>query len=127
MPAGQPDTSPRTVVVGLGSMGMGMAQSLHRAGLPVWGFDIDPAMESAFRRDGGLAGSRDEVLSEAELVVCVVVNEAQTEAVLFAEDGIADRIPAGAVFLSSATVSPAFARDMAAPSPAGPVPMTMAS
>ena len=27
-------------VIGLGSMGLGMARSLLRAGLPVWGYDI---------------------------------------------------------------------------------------
>ncbi len=108
------DNKPRTVVIGLGSMGMGMATSLVRAGLPVWGLDVDPAREGAFRTAGGLEGPRFRILPEAEVVICVVVNQAQTEAVLFAEDGIADQLPAGAVFLSSATVAPAFAKEMAA-------------
>jgi len=106
-------SGPRTVVFGLGSMGMGMVQSLLRAGLPVQGFDIDPAKERALQEDGGLSDSRPEALAQADLAVCVVVSEAQTNAVLFGEDGIAAQMRAGAVFLSSATVSPAFARDMA--------------
>ncbi len=106
-------TDLRTVVFGLGSMGHGMAQSLVRAGLPVWGFDIDPDRESAFQSEGGRVGSRSLALEQSDLVICVVVNEAQTESVLFGEDGVAKQMRTGAVFFSSATVSPAFAKDMA--------------
>ncbi len=48
------------------------------------------------------------------MVVAVVVNAAQTEAVLFGEDGAASAMPEGAVFVSSATMDPAIARRLAA-------------
>ena len=104
----------RTAVLGLGSMGMGMARALVAAGLPVWGFDVDDAREAAFREDGGMPGSRADAASGADVVVSVVVNAAQTEALLFGDDGIAGRLRPGAVFVSCATVAPAFARSMAA-------------
>jgi 3-hydroxyisobutyrate dehydrogenase-like beta-hydroxyacid dehydrogenase len=91
-----------------------MARALLAAELPVWGFDADEAREAAFRSAGGLPGSRAEAAGEADVVVCVVVNAAQTEAVLFGEDGIAGRMRQGAVFVSCATVAPAFARATAA-------------
>ena len=43
-------------VVGLGSMGYGMAQSLLRAGHRTHGFDVVPAQEARLRDEGGAAG-----------------------------------------------------------------------
>jgi 3-hydroxyisobutyrate dehydrogenase len=48
-----------------------------------------------------------------DVVRSVVVNAAQTEAVLYGHDGGADAMPPGAVFVSSATVAPDVARDLA--------------
>ena len=47
----------------------------------------------------------------AKAVVSVVLNAAQTEAVLFGEDGCAATMAAGSVFVSSATMAPSAARD----------------
>ncbi len=103
-----------TAVIGLGSMGYGIAESLLNAGLRVWGFDIDPAREASLRDKGARPEPRDEAIGQADTVICVVVNAAQTEAVLFGENGIADRMMDGAVFVSCATVAPEFARAMSA-------------
>lgn len=103
-----------TVVIGLGSMGYGIAESLLNAGLRVWGFDIDPAREASLRAKGALAGSRNDAIAQSDSVICVVVNAAQTEDVLFGENGIAESMMDGAVFVSCATVAPEFARAMSA-------------
>lgn len=103
-----------TVVIGLGSMGYGIAESLLNAGLRVWGFDIDPSREALLRAKGALAGPRNDAVAQADCVICVVVNAAQTEDVLFGENGIAERMMDGAVFVSCATVAPEFARAMSA-------------
>lgn len=109
------DTSVRTAVIGLGSMGCGMALSLHRAGLSVVGYDLDPAGVARFAAEGGQgASSPAEAAAGAAIVVCVVVNAAQTEAVLFGEGGVAAAMPEGAVFVSCATMDPAVARRLAA-------------
>jgi 3-hydroxyisobutyrate dehydrogenase len=47
------------------------------------------------------------------MVVSVVVNAAQTEAVLFGANGVAPVMKPGAVFISSATMDPAVARRLA--------------
>jgi putative dehydrogenase len=111
--AAGPQSDYSVAVIGLGSMGSGMAESLLRAGLRVWGFDVDPAREAALRGKGALPASRDEAAAQADAVISVVVNAAQTEQVLFGEGGIAERMMKGAVFVSCATVAPEFARDMA--------------
>ena len=107
------DRQPNAVIIGLGSMGEGMAHSLLRDGFPVWGFDISADREESFRAAGGQSGTLADAVADADIVVCVVVNAAQTQAVLFGDDGIAEHMKEGAVFLSCATVAPEFARDLA--------------
>lgn len=46
----------KTAIIGLGSMGYGMAQSCLRAGHPTWGVDINPEAANRFRAEGGAAG-----------------------------------------------------------------------
>ncbi|QKK32968.1 NAD(P)-dependent oxidoreductase (plasmid) [Rhizobium indicum] len=101
-------------VIGLGSMGFGMAQSMKRAGLDVVGYDITPAAVDRFVADGGRgAATPAAAAKDADIVVSVVVNGAQTEAVLFGPQGVANAMKPGAVFISSATMDPAVARDLA--------------
>ena len=101
-------------VIGLGSMGMGMARSLRRAGFNVVGCDVNPATVEQFVQAGG-RGAPDPASAAAnvDVAVCVVVNAAQTEAVLFGEKGVAFSMPEGAVFTSSATMDPAACKRLA--------------
>ena len=108
-------TALRAAVIGLGSMGFGMAQSLRRAGFDVAGTDVNPDAVARFVAEGGRgAANPAEAAADASVVVCVVVNAAQTEAVLFGPGGVAAAMPEGAVFVSSATMDPAVARRLAA-------------
>lgn len=108
-------TNKRNVaVIGLGSMGFGMATSLLRAGHRTWGFDVAPAQAERFRAEGGQHGAPAEAAEELDIVVVVVLNAAQTEAVLFGPEGIVPGLRRGAVVVSCATVAPDFARAMEA-------------
>lgn len=108
------DTPARVAVIGLGSMGYGMAQALRRAGLDVAGSDVMPDNVARFVAEGGRgAASPAAAVAEAGIVVCVVVNAAQTEAVLFGPDGVAAAMPEGSVFVSCATMDPEIARRLA--------------
>ena len=102
-------------VIGLGSMGMGMARALRRGGFDVVGCDATPATVEHFVREGG-RGAPDPASAAAnvDIVICVVVNAVQTEAVLFGENGVASSMPEGAVFISSVTMDPAACRRLAA-------------
>ena len=104
-----------TSVVGLGSMGLGMARSLLRAGHRVQGFDVSAQALAALEEAGGLAATSAAKAAEgADIAVVVVVNAAQTESVLFGTDGIVAALKPGAVIIACATVAPAEARDFAA-------------
>ena len=96
---------------GLGAMGYGMAQSLLRAGHAVQGFDLRAEAVARLQSEGGSAALEPAGL---DAVVVVVLNAAQTEAVLFGPDGIVPKLRDGALVMACATVPPEFARSMEA-------------
>ncbi|MGQ7847211.1 L-threonate dehydrogenase [Granulosicoccus sp. 3-233] len=100
-------------VIGLGSMGYGMASSIRKAGHTTWGVDIAESAMQRFREEGGAAGELTDVAGTLDAVVVVVLNAAQTESVLFGDNGIVAGLRAGAVVMACATVPPEFARSMA--------------
>ena len=108
------ETRQRVAVIGLGSMGFGMATSLKRAGFDVVGCDVMAGtVEKLVALGGGGAATPAEAAKDAAIVVSVVVNGAQTETILFGRDGAAKTMPPGAVFISSATMDPDVARRLA--------------
>lgn len=100
-------------VIGLGSMGYGMAQSLLRAGHEVYGCDIDPERVAALAAEGGKSARVPEAAAVSDIVICVVLNAMQTGQVLFGENGAAPAMRAGGVIVVCATISPESAREMA--------------
>jgi 3-hydroxyisobutyrate dehydrogenase len=104
----------RIAVIGLGSMGYGMASSLKRAGFDVVGCDVSTVPVDRFKAEGGRgAASPAEAVAGAAIVVSVVVNAAQTEAILFGPNGCAGSLAEDAVFMSCATMAPEIARRLA--------------
>lgn len=108
-------TSPKICVIGLGSMGAGMAASLLAKGFAVTGCDVSPEAVARFVAQGGQGAATASAAAQgAEVVISVVVNAAQTEAVLFGPQGAAAVMAKGGAVISCATMSPDAARDFAA-------------
>jgi putative dehydrogenase len=94
-------------VVGLGAMGRGMAASLRRTGYKVHVYDVRAEAAQAFAADGGVAcADPAELAQHCEIVVSVVVNAAQTEAVLFGDRGAAAAMKPDSLFVMCSTVDP---------------------
>jgi L-threonate 2-dehydrogenase len=97
-------------LIGLGAMGSGMAKSLRRAGHAVQVYDVRAEVAQAFAKDGGVAcESLAQLGAACDVVISVVVNAAQTEAVLFGaadEGGCAAAMKPGSVFVMCSTVDP---------------------
>ncbi|WP_415921149.1 L-threonate dehydrogenase [Tateyamaria sp. SN6-1] len=104
----------RTAVIGLGSMGYGIAMSCLAAGHVTHGFDVAAAQVDRFRVAGGADGALREIADRVDAAIIVVLNAAQTEDVLFGTDGIVPQMRAGSVVMACATVPPDFAREMEA-------------
>ena len=110
-------------LIGLGAMGSGMAASLRRAGHNVYVYDVRAEVSRAFAQGGGVAcESLAQLGAACDVVISVVVNAAQTEAVLFGADsddsrsgcadskesssGCAAAMKPGSVFVMCSTVDP---------------------
>ena len=101
--------------IGLGAMGMGMAQSLLRTGFTVRGYDINPDAVNRFGEAGGEAVSTvAEAARDAGILIIVVLNAEQVTDVLFGSGGAAAALPKGSIVMVCSTVSPEFARQTAA-------------
>jgi len=104
----------KVCVIGLGSMGMGMASTLLHGGFDVVGFDVSAEAMARFAALGGRIGTSPAAAAAAvDVVLCVVVNAAQTATVLFGTDGAVAAMAKAGTVLSCATMAPAAARDFA--------------
>ena len=102
-------------VIGLGAMGAGMAGCLVRAGFVVRGYDVRAEAGAALTAIGGTAAaSPADAARDAGLLVVMVVNAAQAEAVLFGAAGAVPALAPGAVIILSSTVPAVAARALAA-------------
>lgn len=105
---------PKIAVIGLGSMGFGMASSLLRAGFEVTGCDVAADPVARLIANGGKgARTAAEAAKGADIALSVVLNAAQTETILFGKDGVIETLAKDAVFISSATMDPDAARRLA--------------
>jgi len=104
----------RVGAIGLGSMGLGMATSIVKSGLRVVGYDVNPQTLSRLVEAGGeAAASALDAAKDADALMVVVVNAAQTDAVLFGDGGAAAAMKRGGVIIACATMAPADARRLA--------------
>ena len=86
--------------VGLGAMGLPMAQNLVKAGHEVRGFDLNTAALTELQSTGGAAAaSAEQAATGAEVLMLMVVNAAQAEQVLFANGALAALNPGSTVVL----------------------------
>jgi L-threonate 2-dehydrogenase len=104
--------------VGVGLMGLAMALRLRDAGQPVQACDIDPRRTALAAAAGCTVGATPAAAAAGcTLLVIVVVDAAQTEAVLFGQGeipGAAAALPAGATVMLCPTIAPADVERLAA-------------
>ena len=101
-------------ILGLGRMGVPMAQHLLSKGFSVAGYDpLEPARRSARELGVEVVDSPREVARSAELVLIVVGFEREVEAVLFGDAGIAEAARAGLIVALGSTVAPRYAARLA--------------
>ena len=99
--------------VGLGAMGLPMAYNLLKAGYMVRGFDLRPEPLAALASAGGLAAkSAVEAADDADLLMLMVVNVRQAEAVLF-DGGMIEALPKNGIVVLTATCPPEAVRSLA--------------
>jgi 3-hydroxyisobutyrate dehydrogenase len=100
--------------IGLGNMGLPMAQNLVKAGHAVAGFDVSRDAIDRFAAAGGEpAHSIGEACQGAEVVITMLPAGRQVHDVYFGEEGVLASAPAGALLIDSSTIDVETARDVA--------------
>ncbi|MSO90045.1 MAG: NAD(P)-dependent oxidoreductase [Acetobacteraceae bacterium] len=101
-------------VIGLGTMGMGVALNLVKQQFRVFGCDLRaPAREAFFAAGGHPVATPAELPSDLDALIVFVVNAQQAEDVLFGPTGCAAHLVKGMVVLNCLTVAPEVARALA--------------
>jgi putative dehydrogenase len=106
---------PATGVIGIGAMGMGVAMTLVRAGFSLRVRDIRVEAEDEARAAGAIVcASPADLARHCAVVITLVVDDAQTDTVLFGDRGAAQTLAPGSVVMMSSTVAPFYAERLAA-------------
>lgn len=103
----------RVGVVGLGNMGHALAVNLVEDGYEVLVFDRNPERKTALKSAGAAAAAALGDLTACEVVVTSLPNDDALGAVALGPEGLTNVLAAGAVHVSTSTVSPSISRRVA--------------
>jgi 3-hydroxyisobutyrate dehydrogenase-like beta-hydroxyacid dehydrogenase len=91
--------------IGLGRMGAGMAANLLKAGHHVTVYNRTPEKAAALVAQGAKVAARVSDACQGEAVITMLANDDAVGGVVFRKDGIVQNLPAGAIHVSSSTIS----------------------
>jgi 2-hydroxy-3-oxopropionate reductase len=93
--------------IGLGVMGAPMAAHLVAAGHDVGGYDVTPAAGEKLRAAGGRAATGvADAVAGADVVITMLPNHPQVEAVVLAAGGVLEVAEPGALLIDMSTIRP---------------------
>ncbi len=96
--------------IGTGTMGLPMARNLARAGVAVVAFDARAETRAALASEGfATATSVADIAGRAPVVITMLPDTPDVDAVVLAADGLAARLPAGALVIDMSTIAAAAA------------------
>jgi 3-hydroxyisobutyrate dehydrogenase-like beta-hydroxyacid dehydrogenase len=101
-------------LIGLGSMGSGIAKSLLRAGHRVTAYNRTRSRAEALLSDGAVVAGSAAEACHGEVVLTMVADDAALESFVFGENGILASLPRGALHVSLSTISVALSDRLAA-------------
>ena len=102
-------------VIGLGVLGKPVAERLVKAGFRVAVFDVREEPIAALKSAGATAcASPAAVAKQSEVIISLVSDRAQTDAIVFGAGGILEALQPGTIFITGSTLGPAFVQNIAA-------------
>jgi 3-hydroxyisobutyrate dehydrogenase len=105
----------KVAFIGLGTMGIGMSLNILKAGHEVTVHNRTRQKEEAVAKEGARrAESPRQAAEGAEIIITMVSDTPDVEAVVMGEDGVIQGAPQGAIVIDMSTISPAATRQMAA-------------
>ncbi len=100
--------------IGLGKMGIPMAQKLVQAGYTVTVYNRSKEKEEALRSLGASsAESPAQLMQQAELIFLMVSDDQATREIFTSDQGLLSAQATGKVIINMSTVSPGISKDMA--------------
>lgn len=101
-------------IIGLGNMGKPMAKKLLKAGFHVTVFDVrkEPLRELQ-GLGASIAGSARELAQASSTFFSMVLDDPQTEAIMWGEEGVLEGARASSVIIITSTISPFLCRRIA--------------
>jgi 2-hydroxy-3-oxopropionate reductase len=101
--------------IGLGIMGKPMVRNLVKAGNEVWVYDIKTENIAAVTKDGAKAGkSNAEIVEKCPLIITMLPNSPQVEAVVLGKDGVLEHAKSGSVLIDMSSIAPAASQKVCA-------------
>src|SRR5271154_228891 len=98
------DRTPRLAVLGLGTMGQGMASSALRAGIPTVVWNRDPDVARRFAERGAEVMSTAAAAVKTADVCITMVTDAEAVMAIADEYGMLKALPSGAVWAQMSTI-----------------------
>jgi 3-hydroxyisobutyrate dehydrogenase-like beta-hydroxyacid dehydrogenase len=100
-------------IIGLGRMGVGMAASLLKAGHEVAVYNRTAAKAEALVAQGAKVAASIADACRGDAVITMLANDEAVEGVVLGASGVIASLPAGAVHVSSSTISVALSKRLA--------------
>lgn len=103
----------KIAVLGLGTMGSGMASNLLKAEFPVTVYNRTPEKAQPLVSAGArLASSPAEAAKDADVVISMLADDAASRALWLGKDGALEAARKGAILIESSTASPEWVTEL---------------
>jgi len=107
-------TQPRVAILGLGTMGAGMAANVLRAGFPLTVYNRRPEKAAALAEAGArVAASPREAAHGAALIFSMVADDSASRAMWLGDQGALSGADRGALLIESSTLTVGWVRELA--------------
>ncbi len=96
--------------IGLGIMGKPMAINLLKAGFEVTVLSSSKAADEVGKQGAGIVETRSQLASGSDVVITMLPDSPEVEAVFSGEDNVLDSLKPGSLFIDMSTIAPAVSR-----------------
>ncbi|WP_216324388.1 2-hydroxy-3-oxopropionate reductase [Deinococcus aestuarii] len=108
------DGKERIGFIGLGIMGLPMARNLMKAGYTLTVNNRSPEPEQQLAAEGAqVARTAREVAEQSDIVITMLPDSPQVEEVVLGENGVAEGLASGGLYIDMSSIAPSTARKVA--------------
>ncbi|WP_020529377.1 NAD(P)-dependent oxidoreductase [Flexithrix dorotheae] len=98
--------------IGLGIMGKPMALNLVKAGYKVQILESSGAAKSLLDAGAEAFPNNKELAAASDIIITIVLDSPEVEAVVFGENGVLEGIKSGSLFIDMSTIAPSTAKNI---------------